>query len=222
MAQSLKLAAKPRTNTGSNAVKKLRDQDLIPAVIYSSKQDPENLELSRKDIETLLSHAAGESLLVELNIEGKGEQLSLIQEVQHHVVTRNVLHVDFHAVSATEKIEADIPLEPAGEAHGVKNYGGILQQNMHSLGVRCLPQNLPQVISVDVSALGLGESLHVSQIVLPKGVEATADGEQSAFIVTEPRISEVQNAAADEGAGKAAEPAAASEKKEESAEKESK
>ncbi|MFV0337434.1 MAG: 50S ribosomal protein L25 [Chthoniobacterales bacterium] len=218
MAQSLKLSAKPRTSTGSNAVKKLRAQDLIPAVIYSNKQDAENLELSRKEVETLLSHAAGESLLVELNIEGKGEQLSLIQEVQHHVVTRNVLHVDFHAVSATEEIEAEIPLEPHGEPVGVKNYGGVLQQNIHALNVRCLPQNLPQIITVDVSELGLGESLHISQIALPKGVEATADGELSAFIVTEPRVSETTQVEGET----ASEPEVIAEKKEESKTEDSK
>ena len=107
-----------------------------------------------------------------------------------------IIHVDFHAVSMTEEIEADVVLEPVGEAAGVKTHGGLLQQNMRSLGIRCLPQNLPEIITVDVSALEIGGSLHVRDIKLPEGVFATPDEELTVFLVSEPSVAEEAASAA--------------------------
>jgi large subunit ribosomal protein L25 len=133
----------------------------------------------------VLSHAVGEHLLVDLEIAGGANRLALIQEVQHHPVTQKVLHVDFHGVSANEAIESSIPLEATGDAIGVKN-GGILEQPLRSLTISCLPQDLPEIITVDVSALAIGKSLHVKDIQLPAGVTAVDDGDVIAFIVAEP------------------------------------
>jgi len=191
MSNQIKLAARPRAEHGRNAVKQLRARGSVPAIIYGNRQEPQNLEINRREIEMLLAHAAGENLLVELEVQADGtstNRLSLIQEVQHDPIKGTILHVDFQAVSATETIEAEIPLEPVGEAAGVKNFGGVLQQNMHNLLVSCLPQNLPQLVHVDVSHLGVGEAVHVRDIVLPEGVSAAVDSELTAFIVTEPRV----------------------------------
>lgn len=192
MAKQVKLSARPRTESGRNAVKQVRARGAVPAVIYGGQGAPANLEVSEKEINSLLAHAVGENILVDLEITENGKttnRLSLIQEVQHHPVSRDVLHVDFHAVSATEEIEAEIVLEPTGEAVGVKTYGGLLQQNLRTLPIKCLPQNLPELITVDVSALNVGQSLHVNQLVLPNGVSAAIDGDVVAFLVSEPTVS---------------------------------
>jgi len=193
MAKQVKLSARPRAEAGRNALIKVRARGAVPAVIYGAKDAPSNLEVSKKDIDRLLSHAVGENILVELEINDGGKttnRLSLIQEVQHHPVRGEVIHVDFHAVSMTEEIEADIVLEPVGEPIGVKTHGGLLQQNMRSLGIRCLPQNLPELITVDVSGLEIGGSLHVRDIKLPEGVFATPDEELTVFLVSEPSVAE--------------------------------
>lgn len=215
MSKQVKLSARPRAEAGRNAVKQVRARGSVPAVIYGAKDAPENLEVSQKDIERLLAHAVGENILVELEIndgQKTTNRLSLIQEVQHHPVRREVIHVDFHAVSATEEIEAEIPLEPEGEAIGVKTYGGLLQQSIRALAITCLPKDLPELITVDVSHLNIGESLHVKDIKLPAGVSAAVDGELTVFLVSEPTVSAEPAAGAE-----AAAPEVLKEKKEEAA-----
>jgi len=193
MAKQVKLSARPRSESGRNAVKQVRARGAVPAVIYGGKDAPANLEIDKKEIKQLLAHAVGENILVDLEINEGGKtsnRLSLIQEVQHHPVKGDIIHVDFHAVSATEEIEAEVVLEPEGEPVGVKTYGGLLQQSIRALGISCLPQNLPELITVDVSGLNIGESLHVRDIKLPAGVTATAEAELTVFLVSEPTVSE--------------------------------
>ena len=198
MAKQVKLSARPRSESGRNAVKQVRARGGIPAVIYGSKDKPANLEVSRREIEALLSHAVGENILVDLEIEEGGiktNRLSLIQEVQRHPLRREVIHVDFHAVSMTEKISADIVIESFGEADGVKNFGGLLEQSMRTITIRCLPQNLPEIIRVDVTALKIGDSIHVRDLPLPAEVEADEDADLTVFIVAEPAVVEESAAA---------------------------
>lgn len=199
MAKQVKLSARPRTESGRNAVKQVRARGAVPAVIYGSGSEPSNLEVSRREIERLLSHAVGENILVELEIEEGGKttnRLSLIQEVQHHPLRGEVLHVDFHAVSMTEEIEAEIVIESFGEADGVKNFGGLLEQSMRAVTIKCLPQNLPEIIRVDVSALKIGDAVHVRDLPLPTGVQAVSDPDLTVFIVAEPTVVEEPVAAA--------------------------
>lgn len=201
MANQVKLSARPRLEAGRNAVGKVRARGAIPAVIYGAKDAATNLEVDRKDIEKLLSRAVGENILVELEICDGGKtstRVSLIQEVQHHPVRGEIIHIDFHAVSMTEEIDAEVVLEPEGEPIGVKTFGGLLQQNMRSLSIRCLPQNLPEIIIVDVSGLNVGEYLHVRDIKLPAGVVAVPDGDLTVFLVSEPTVAEEPAVAAEE------------------------
>ena len=191
MAKQVKLTARPRSESGRNAVKSVRTRGSVPAVIYGHHTTPANLEVSHRELEILLSHAVGENILVDLEIQdgsNKSSQLSLIQEVQRHTLRNQILHVDFQAVSMTEKISADITIEPVGEADGVKNYGGLLEQSMRTITISCLPQDLPEIIKVDVSALKVGDSIHVRDLPLPKGVEADVDAELTVFIVAEPAV----------------------------------
>ena len=162
MAKQVKLSATRRTGTGRSAVRKIKAQGAVPAIIYGGKNKPEPLQVSKRDISLLLSRASGENILVELEIDGeKAGRLALMQEVQHAPLGGDILHVDFHAVSMDEMIEADVPLESTGIAEGVKTFGGLLEQNLRSLEIECLPRDLPDVITVDVSHLNIGDSIHV-------------------------------------------------------------
>jgi large subunit ribosomal protein L25 len=213
MAKQVKLAAERRTAVGRAAVRKLKAQGAVPAIIYGAKDKPEPLQVSRRDINALLSHASGENILVELEIGGKN-RLALVQEVQHSPVGGDVLHIDFHAVSMDEKIEAEVPLEPVGVANGVKNFGGLLEQNIRALAIECLPKDLPDKLTVDVSALNIGDSIHVRDIALPEGVRTRVQPDLTVFSVMAPTVEEepVAEVAAE---GAAAGPEVIREKKEE-------
>lgn len=187
MAKQVKLSAQIRTETGRTAVNKIKSQGLVPAVIYAHNETPVSLQVNARDIDTLLSHAVGEHVLVDLEIAGGTNRMALIQEVQHHPVTQAVLHVDFHGVSANEAIESSIPVEAVGEPVGVKSYGGILEQLVRSITIKCLPQDLPEIINVDVSALAIGDTIHIKDIKLPAGVTAL-DLDATVFIVAEPNV----------------------------------
>jgi len=189
MAKQVKLTAERRTATGRSAVRKLKAQGVVPAVIYGAKDKAEPLQVSRRDINAMLSHAAGENILVELEIAGKS-RLALVQEVQHAPMGNAILHIDFHAVSVDEVIQADVPLEPAGTANGVKNMGGLLEQNLRSLAIECLPRDLPDLITVDVSALNIGDAIHVREIPLPPGVTTRVQPDLTAFSVLAPTVEE--------------------------------
>jgi large subunit ribosomal protein L25 len=187
MAKQVKLSARPRTDVGRNSVKHLRTRGVVPAVIYGHKDQPANLELNTREIAAVLKHAIGENILVELDIAGT-PKLSLIQEVQHHPVRGDILHVDFLEVAMDEVLHTEVPVEPFGEADGVKNYGGLLEHSLRSLAIECLPKDLPELIRVDVSALGLNQAIHVRDLVLPAGVKATSDADLTVFIVAEPKV----------------------------------
>ena len=191
MAKQLKLSAQTRSVVGRTAVKKIKAQGLVPATIYGGHDEPVNLSLNKREISNLLLRATSEHVLVDLEIvDGaeKSSRLALIQEVQHHPIRRDVLHVDFHAVRADEKLHAEIPVEPFGEPAGVKNYGGILEIALHSLSIECLPKDLPELIRIDVSGLGVGEAIHVKDIALPEGVVAHADGDLTVVRVAAPKV----------------------------------
>ena len=191
MAKQLKLSAQTRSTVGRSAVNKIKAQGLVPACIYGGSDKPVNLTLNKREISNLLSRATSEHVLVDLEIADGGttsSRLALIQEVQHHPLKRDVLHVDFHAVKADEKLHAEIPVEPFGEPAGVKNFGGILEIALHSLEVECLPKDLPDLIRIDVSGLNVGEAIHVKDIALPEGVTVRADGELTVVRVAAPKV----------------------------------
>jgi large subunit ribosomal protein L25 len=193
MAQQAKLKAQKRTAIGRNSVKKIKEQGLIPATMYGSEEKPLNLQVDARALSTVLGHASSDHVLVELEI-ADGDQsthrLVLIQEIQHHPLKRQFLHVDFQAVSATEKITSEVPIEAIGEAIGVRTFGGLLEHSLRTLEVECFPQDLPDIIEVDVSNLNIGESLHVRDLKLPPGVEAITDGDLTAISVVASRVGE--------------------------------
>ena len=199
MAKQVKLKVERRDATGRSAAKKLKTQGLVPAVIYGAKVKPESLQVAARDINAMFSHASGENILVELEVAGeKTNRMALVQEVQHSPLGGNILHIDFHAVSMDEKIHAEVPLEPMGVANGVKNFGGLLEQSLRALPIECLPADLPDRITVDVSALNIGDAIHVRDIQLPKGVTPKVQVELTVFSVVAPAIEEEPSAVAAE------------------------
>src|SRR4029450_4901327 len=213
MAKQVKLTAQRREATGRSAIRKLKARGIVPAIVYGGQDKTQPLQVSRRDISLMLSHASGENILVELEITGeKGSRMAMIQEIQHSPVGGDVLHIDFHAVSMDEKIEADVPLEPVGVANGVKNFGGLLEQSLRTLEVECLPRDLPDKITVDVSALNIGDSIHVRDIGLPGGVTAKTQPDLTVFSVVAPMVEEEPVAPVAEAV---AEPEVIKEKKEE-------
>src|SRR6185295_6268782 len=136
--------------------------------------------------------------------------------VQHHALSGSVLHIDFHEIAATEKVTIMVPVEPTGEAVGVKTGGGVLEHVRHKLKVRCLPKDLPEAILVDVSALEIGKAIHIGDIKPPAGVEILGEKHISVLAVAAP-VTEEQEAAAAAEAGITPEVEMIKEKKEEGA-----
>jgi len=191
MAKQVKLKVEPRMSVGRSAVRKLKARGVIPAIIYGGKDKPQPLQVSARDINAMMSHASGENVLVELEVAGeKSNRTALVQEVQHSPVSGDILHVDFHAISMDETIQAEVPLEPTGIPNGVKNFGGLLEQSLRALTIECLPRDLPDRITVDVSQLNIGDSIHVRQIQLPSGVTSKVQPDLTVFSVLAPTVEE--------------------------------
>ena len=180
MSKQIKLAAQTRSGAGRTSVKKLRAAGKVPAVIYGATTSSANLQIGAREINEVHSHATGEQMLVELEINDGSKTtstLALIQEVQHHPVRSIVLHVDFHAVSADEKLHAHVTVDVVGEAVGVKTYGGRLELMLHDIEVECLPKDLPEIIKLNVAHLNVGDAIHLRDIQLPAGVVFRGDGD---------------------------------------------
>jgi large subunit ribosomal protein L25 len=200
MAQQVKLKAEKRTVVGRNAIKKIKAQGLVPGVIYGSQAEPMPLQVEARALTNVLAHALSEHVLVELEIADGSQntnRLALIQEVQHHPLRPVLLHVDFHAVSATEKITSEVPIEAIGDALGVRTFGGLLEHSLRTLEVECFPQDLPEIVRIDVTNLNIGESLHVRDIPLPSGVESLTDADLTVVSVVASRVGEEVTEAAE-------------------------
>jgi len=184
----------------------LRAAGRVPAVIYGRQAKPQNLEVSAKEFGDLIHHSVSENLLVDLSVENdaRAKRLALVQEIQHHPLEGNVMHVDFHEVTEDEKVVVLVPLETVGEAAGVKNSGGVLEHVVFKLKVRALPRDLPEQMVVDVSHLELGKSIHLGEIKAPAGVEILGDKNISVISVAMPRTEEEEAAAVAEGEAVAA------------------
>jgi large subunit ribosomal protein L25 len=213
--KSVPLTAFPRTLSRRGGAKKLRASGRIPAVVYGGQNKPENLEVDCKSLEDLIHHSASENLLVDLAIDkdSRPKRLALVKEVQHYALTGEVLHVDFHEISPTEKVTVMVPVESIGEATGVKNGGGVLEHVLHKVKVRCLPKDLPEVITVDVTALEIGRAIHIGEIKLPEGVEILGDKHISVLAVKAP-VTEAEETAAAEASAATTEVEMIKEKKE--------
>lgn len=215
--KSVSLTAYPRSLARRTGLKKVRLTGRVPAVIYGRHNPPQNLEINLRDLENLIHHSVSENLLVDLAVSGdaRDKRLALVQEIQHHALSGHVLHVDLHEVSENEKVTIMVPVETTGEAEGVKTAGGVLEHVLFRIKVKALPRNLPEVITVDVTHLNIGQSIHLGDIKVAEGVEIIGDKKISVIAVAAP-VTEAQEAAAEAVPG-TAEPEMIKEKKEEGA-----
>ena len=199
------LTASPRSDVGKGAARKLRSSARIPGVIYGHHRDAQPLAIDARELEKLLGQIAPGTTVVELNLGGRVSR-TLIREIQRHPFKRQVLHIDFQELVAGEKITVDIPIVLVGTAAGVKD-GGTVEEVTREVTVEVDPANIPSHFEIDISHLGINDSVHVSDIKIPEGVELLADLEATVAVVAPPRVEEEPAPAPAEGAAEvAAEP----------------
>lgn len=200
--KSVPLNAFSRALSRRAGAKRLRESGRVPAIIYGRQAQPQNLEILAKEMETLIQHSISENLLVDLAVkdDARPKRLALVQEVQHHPLSGDILHVDFHEVAENEKVTIMVPVETVGEAEGVKTGGGVLEHVLFKIKARALPKDLPELITVDVSHLNIGQAVHLGEIKAPEGVEILGDKKVPVIAVAAPRTEEEEAAEAAEAA----------------------
>jgi large subunit ribosomal protein L25 len=170
--ENFELIAEVRTDMGKGASRRLRHTNKIPAIMYGGGKDPLPMTLVHHELLKHLEHEAFYSHILTIKVDGKSEKV-VLRDLQRHPSKPYVMHADFLRVSETEKLRMHVPLHFINEdiAVGVKQEGGVISHNFNDVEVSCLAKNLPEFIEVDLAELKLGESLHLSQIKLPAGVE---------------------------------------------------
>src|ERR1700680_1058913 len=200
--------ATARDAVGKGAARTLRRQGQVPAVIYGHGREPLSLSLNARDLDKMLGHIQAESTVIEVTV-GAQTAKTLIREIQRHPIRRQILHVDFQALVAGEKVTVNIPIVLVGIPEGVRLEGGVLDQTLRELEIEVDPSNIPDHVELDVTNMVIGDSLHVSDIKRPEGVEILDDPETSVAVLAAPRavIEETPVVEAVEGAAEgAAEP----------------
>ena len=190
MAEQIKLSAANRTEKGKGVAKRLRMEGKLPAVVYGHKTAPIALTIDAKQLLNLIVEGKSEHKLFGLSIEGNGKPLEktvMIKELQIHPLKRNFLHVDFFEVAMDEEITLSLLIKLVGEAPGVE-MGGMLQQVRREIEIKCLPSQIPDTVEIDVSALNIGDSVHLNDIQLPEGVKVLDDADLTIATVLAPTV----------------------------------
>lgn len=182
------LKVEKREGRGKGAARKARAAGSIPGNIYGHGVESIPVFTDAREFDALTSRIAVDTTLVDLKLGGKSRPV-LIREIQRHPYKKQVLHVDFFAIKAGEKIRVSIPVHLTGTASGVKNAGGILQQSLHEVEIEVLPSEIPDHFEIDVTALEIGDSLHLSDLDT-KGFETAEEDERTIVSVQPPRVLE--------------------------------
>ncbi len=171
----IEISADTRTLQGKGASRRLRGSGKVPAIIYGGEQAAQSIERDHNDLFHKLKLEAFHASILTLSVAGKKEPV-LLRDVQMHPFKKQVLHVDFQRVDKNKKIHMKVPLHfiNAENSPGVKTSGGIVTHILTEVDITCLPGDLPEFISVDLAELTAGHTLHLSDLVLPKDVEAVA------------------------------------------------
>ncbi|WP_374087478.1 50S ribosomal protein L25/general stress protein Ctc [Methylomicrobium lacus] len=174
MSNVFEFVAQARGQSGKNAARNVRRQGDVPAVIYGGHQDPQMLVLNHNEVIKHLEHEAVYSHILDVTIDGKTEK-AVLKGVQRNPAKFQVMHLDFMRVSMSEAIKVHVPLHFINESTSVGGKkGGVAAHSLVDLEVACLPGALPEFIAVDLAKLDIGESIHLSDLVLPAGVEVVA------------------------------------------------
>ncbi len=184
--EQINLSAQPRPATGKAAAGRLRREDLVPAILYGQAiKGAISLTLNNKELEKVLHTAAGGNVLVNLAVQGDKTRTVMFKEVSRHPLKGSLQHVDMVEIQMDHKITVDVPVHLVGKAEGVA-FGGIVQQEHRTVKIECLPTQIPASIDVDITKLGIGQSLHVSDMKLAEGVEIVDEATTTIVSVVAP------------------------------------
>lgn len=189
MAHIVSLAATPRDKMGKGGARQMRFQKKVPAVIYGHGRDTQPLAVDALALEQALTGIDPASTIIELAIDGKKVK-ALIREIQRHPVRPDIIHVDFYEIHAAEKVRLKVPVHLVGSPEGVRNAGGVLDQVTREVEIEVLPENIPDRVELDVTALKIGDSLHVTDLRIPNAAILT-QGALTIATVVPPRAEEV-------------------------------
>lgn len=185
MSEEQPIVAQPRTVIGKSG-HRLKVAGQIPAVLYGAGRESTPIAVDRHDFELFMQRHEGSGGLVQIALEGETKPIAaMLKQIQHSPVKGTIAHVDFLAVRMDQLVQAPVNLHFTGDAEGVKS-GGVLLHELREVTLEALPADLPEFLEVDVTALELGSSIHVSDIILPKGVSIIDDPEQTVCSVTTP------------------------------------
>lgn len=211
MKTSFELVAEFREMHGKGASRRLRRSGKVPAILYGGEADARPLSLDHQKLVIMLDNERFYSTILNLKV-GDQSQAAVLKDVQRHPFRNAVLHVDFQRVDENEKIRISIPLHFKGEAiaPGVKSQGGIVSHMRTEVEISCLPKDLPEFVEVDISGLSINESIHLSQLKIPDGVQLLELLKEDAAVVAihSPRAEEPEPTAAAAATAEAAAPAA--------------
>jgi len=172
--ETIELGVVPRDRKGKGSAREMRRQGKVPAVLYGAKRTATAIAVDNKEFETKVGSIEGTHLIrLTASAGDLGGRLVLVKEVQRHPVSRQLLHTDLYEVDVTAKIKLRVPLHFIGRAEGVE-LGGILQPIRREVEVLCLPTEIPDYLEIDVSALGIHDAVHISDLKPPPGVESSA------------------------------------------------
>ena len=191
------LIAQQRTETGDGPAKRLRREGRVPAVVYGLDAGTVSVSVPARELDHILHSASGSNTLITLKVD-TSDQLALARQVHRHPVKGTVLHVDFVRVRADQKIEAEVGIQFVGEAEGVRG-GGLFEQSLFSLTVEALPGDIPNAFEHDISAMVIGDAIHVRDIAVPAGVVVLQDVDAVVAHISQPRAAEEGEGAAAEG-----------------------
>jgi large subunit ribosomal protein L25 len=188
--ETLEIQVNPRERGNKRQARRLRREGKIPAILYGPKVEPIALELNKKDFSTRVAGLEGSHLVrLKSGSTTLADKVALVKEMQYHPISGDVMHADFYEVDLTAKIEVNVPLHFIGKAAGVVR-GGILQPIVREIQVECLPMDIPQFFNVDVSALDIGDSVHIEELPMPEGITAVFDSNFALVTVATPTVEE--------------------------------
>ena len=189
MSTAVVLSAEKREGIRKGANRKLRASGRVPAILYGKDTKPSLLSVDAREAERLFQKISVENTIIDLKVKGDRTKIqALVREVQVAALRPDMLHIDFYKIQKGVSLEVDIPVDLSGIPNGVRNEGGILEQLIHEIPVRCLPNQIPESIKIDVTDLDLQGSLHVSDLAIPEGVEMLMDSERTLCVVSAPRV----------------------------------
>lgn len=206
--KQLKLTVKQRTGTGRGPARRLRNEGLIPAIIYGSA-GTNPVSVDTVEFRTLMRAKGTSAAIVELTLDSGAKALSLIKDFQRDAISQKIVHIDLLQVQANEEMTASVPVHITGEAAGVRLEGGTLDVIAHEIKVRCLPKNLPEFVEIDVTELKNGESIHVAGLKAIEGVTFPGDQKRTLVVCSAPEEEAAPAADAAAPAAAKAAPAAA-------------